>query len=275
MYFKDPRTIVISLLSAILIASISFFIGYRSGRNASFYTQDYDGIAQTYAPDGPYLALVLDDCGYSKRNLNTIRDLGAPVTLAVLPGTPYAGYVSDFAQENDIETIVHMPMEPVGKNVALEKETITVGMSPLEIESAIDYALSKVPSAKGVNNHMGSRFTADEEGMSSVMSVLAAKDLYFLDSLTTGSSVCEAAAGKYGVPFIVRDVFLDNSPKKEDISAKMNKIDQILSSGRSVVAIGHDRTNTVAVLKEYLPNFQDKGYTLVSLSELIEREKKQ
>lgn len=274
MYFKNPKVIVASIIAVAVIAVVFFFLGYNARNIAMVNEVHISDETEVYIPTGPYLAVVLDDCGYSKRNLNDINRLGVPVTLAVLPGTPYAEYVSEFANENGIETIVHMPMEPMRKDVALEKETIMVGMSPEEVETAIDDALEKVPYAKGINNHMGSKFTCDKDGVNSIMTVLEERGLYFLDSLTTGRSVCAQSAEEHGVDFMVRDVFLDNSSDKKEIASTMDKVGKILESGKNAIAIGHDRPNTVAVLKDYVAEFEEKGYKFVSLSELIELEKR-
>src|SRR3546814_15449814 len=59
---------------------------------------------------------------------------------------------------------------------------------------------------------MGSRFTASPAGMALVMGELKARGLLFLDSLTAGNSVAGALAAETGVPFAVRDVFLDKEP---------------------------------------------------------------
>ena len=57
---------------------------------------------------------------------------------------------------------------------------------------------------------MGSRFTADRDGMTVVMAELKRRGLLFLDSRTTGATVGPALAREYEVPLAQRNVFLDN-----------------------------------------------------------------
>ena len=54
--------------------------------------------------------------------------------------------------------------------------------------------LGSVPYSDGVNNHMGSRATADAALMARVMKVLRERNLFFIDSRTTASSAAVTAA---------------------------------------------------------------------------------
>ncbi len=54
-----------------------------------------------------------------------------------------------------------------------------------------------------------------------------------MDSLTTGGSVCRAAAHDAGIRFAARDVFLDNVQENTYITGQIHKLVEIaLASGR-------------------------------------------
>src|SRR3546814_6117299 len=89
---------------------------------------------------------------------------------------------------------------------------LSAALPRAELLQRLAWGLDRFEGYVGINNHMGSRFTASPEGMALVMGELKARGLLFLDSLTAGNSVAGALAAETGVPFAVRAVFLDNEP---------------------------------------------------------------
>ena len=65
---------------------------------------------------------------------------------------------------------------------------ITTTMSDNEIRSEVEAAIAAVPGAIGVNNHMGSKATADSRVMQTVLGAVWDAGLIFLDSRTTPDS---------------------------------------------------------------------------------------
>jgi len=220
------------------------------------------------------IALVLDDFGYTKKNLRELKNLKTPITLAVLPNAPYTETVCSFAKENGFETIIHLPMEPEKKTESLEKDTITCDMTGAEIKKNVTASFKSVPSAKGMSNHMGSKATGNERLMTTVFTLLKNKNMFFLDSFTTEKSVSGSVAEETGVICAKRDIFIDNKSDKEYILAQMDKLKAMAFSKGYVIAIGHDRSLTVKVLKETVPIMKKEGVKFVLLSEMISLEKK-
>lgn len=221
------------------------------------------------------LAIVLDDCGYSSKNLKAVKNLGVPVTLAVLPNTPHAGLVDEFARKNDLELILHLPMEPENPKEKLEKDTVKVSMGKSEIKGIIDRALKQCPSARGVSNHMGSKATKDDAAMRTVIEDLRGRGLYFLDSMTTSDSVSGPLCGELGVARAERDVFIDNRNEEGYIDGQIDKIETSVLAGRSIVAIGHDKTLTVKVLAKRVPEMKKKGVRFVFVSDTLKAAKEE
>jgi hypothetical protein len=76
-------------------------------------------------------------------------------------------------------------------------------------------ALSTVPDAVGVNNHMGSRLTQLSLPMSITMEFLNKQGLFFVDSRTTRYIKAEDIAKQNGVLSTKRNVFIDHTPNFE------------------------------------------------------------
>jgi hypothetical protein len=169
------------------------------------------------------------------------------------------------------EVMAHLPMEPrdpkehPGPGVLLTK--MDEGAIRRQIASDLDGWSGYV----GINNHMGSRFTADRTRMAVVMSELKARGLMWLDSKTTGDSTGPGAAEAAGVPFITRDVFLDNEETVQAVIAQLDRTRSIAKTHGLAVAIGHPHDATIAALKQWLPTLAASGVALVPATEILRR----
>lgn len=213
------------------------------------------------------IAVVIDDWGYSMKNMRIADRINYPVTCAVLPNLNYSLKAAERLKEKGFEVILHMPMEPK-ERYALEKGTIMTSMDEMQIKRALDRALSSVVYAKGISNHQGSRATEDPRTVGIIMSELKKRRLFFFDSFVTSKSVCYILARKTGIPFARRDVFLDNSEDPAYIRQQMQKLKKRSQEFGCAIGIGHDRKNTLEVLSELMPEFAKEGYKFVFLSEL-------
>ncbi len=108
-----------------------------------------------------------------------------------------------------------------------------VGTGPNEIEEEVgltailrrlDRISSQIFGYVGINNPMGCRFTADSEGMRLVLSELRRRGLIFVDSVTTSDSKGYSTAAALGMPYAVRDVFLDNTIDTDAIRKQLSLI---------------------------------------------------
>jgi polysaccharide deacetylase 2 family uncharacterized protein YibQ len=129
--------------------------------------------------------------------------------------------------------------------------------------------LKQVPHAAGVNNHMGSRFTEDEQAMTAVMAVLRERGLYFVDSLTTSRSVGSATAQRAGVPAVRRDIFLDNVAEVDAIVQQIRRLAGKARRNGSAVGICHPYPETLQALRQELPKQAGQGIEFVPVSGLL------
>ncbi len=216
----------------------------------------------------PKIAIVLDDWGYNTKNVTGLMEIDKPITLSILPGLPYSAFVAEKAKERNFEVILHMPMEPKAK-MRLEAGTLYTAMNDGEIRSNFTRALESVPYAKGISNHEGSKATEDGRLMRVVFGELKTGNLFFLDSFVTNDSVCEPLAKEMNVRFAKRDVFLDNESDPDYIRKQFGKLIDLAVKNGGAVGIGHDRPNTIAVLKEMIPQIEENGIELTYVSGLV------
>jgi polysaccharide deacetylase 2 family uncharacterized protein YibQ len=194
------------------------------------------------------LAIVVDDVGYNLHRAERILDLPVEVTLAMLPYAPHAQLIASRAQAAGREIILHQPMEAVAPR-SPEPGTLELAMTPERFDRQLSASLARLPQVTGVNNHTGSLLTARRVPMQWLMSSIAARGLYFLDSRTTPYTVAEATAREWSVPTIHRDVFLDNVQTEASLSAALEHAFAIARKKGHAVIIAHPYAITVDFLE--------------------------
>lgn len=214
-------------------------------------------------------AIVIDDWGYNKRNLKALFGLGQPVTISILPNLPFSKTIGNEARANNVEVILHLPLEAHNSQKRPEKGAIYTYMNEREVLERLQAAFDSAPNITGVSNHMGSKATEDRKLMKLLFTQFKKRNLYFLDSLVTNDSVCPEIAANAGIKFAERSVFLDNNNDIEYIKGQLRQLLAMAKERKSAIGIGHDRPLTIKAVREMLPEFQREGVKLVYLSELV------
>jgi polysaccharide deacetylase 2 family uncharacterized protein YibQ len=230
---------------------------------------------QRYAAPAPPIegrgrvAIVLDDMGLSQFRSDRAIALPRPVTLAILPyGNHLHGLVAR-ARTAGHEVMLHMPMEPNSAAADPGPDALLTGLPVAELDRRIAANLARMEGYVGVNNHMGSRFTASGRAMRRVMRALRGRQLLFLDSLTTGRSTGHRLAREFGIPVVVRDIFLDNDRDPAQIRRQLALTAARARQFGQAVAIGHPYPETLDALESWLPGLADLGLVLVPVSALV------
>jgi hypothetical protein len=217
----------------------------------------------------PLVAIVIDDLGYQKQLALDFIELEAPLTLSFLPQAPFAGELVRQAFQKGKETMLHLPMEPKEfPQVDPGPMALLTQMSNEEIQNILAKDLEAFPQVAGVNNHMGSRFTEDRDKMTLVLTTIKKRKLFFLDSRTTPYSAVFPLASQLGVKAVQRDIFLDNNIEPDAIREQMELLIRLARERGFAVACGHPYPQTLLVIKEKMPELQQKVH-LVPLSGLF------
>ncbi len=227
----------------------------------------------TVAADKPKIAIIIDDLGLDRRRTLRALDLPPPLTLAFLTYAEDLPAQTEAAHQHGHELLVHMPMQAVSSHFNAGPNTLEVGLSDQDLRARIDWGLGRFTGYVGVNNHMGSRFTADEPGMAIVMAEMKRRGLLFVDSVTTDVSQAGGAAKRLGVPFLQRQVFLDNEQTMDSIRHQLAETESIARRHGQAIAIGHPHDATLTALSEWLPTLAAKGFEIVPVTALLKEKK--
>ncbi|MCF7915526.1 MAG: divergent polysaccharide deacetylase family protein [Spirochaetaceae bacterium] len=218
------------------------------------------------------LYLVIDDVGYNLEQLDNYLDLPIPMTFALLPGLEFSRAAQEQIARSGDEMILHQPIEPLGDEDP-GPGALYVGMQPEEMRKIVNKNLDQLPRVIGVNNHMGSKGTANPELMEALFSVLKGRQLYFLDSRTTADTVGNTVAEKLGMPFSERNVFLDNIEDPLEIELALSSALEVARSQGYAVMIGHVWSRELAsTLSLWYGKIEDRGYEFVHLSSFFAEE---
>jgi uncharacterized protein len=195
------------------------------------------------------IAIVIDDIGLDRTRARKMIEMKGPLTLSLMTyadGLP--GLVSQ-ARNGGHEIMAHLPMEPIDPKENPGPGALKISMDDAAIRSTIAADLDGWGGYVGVNNHMGSKFTKDAARMAVVMAELKARGLLWLDSKTIGDTAGPAAAKAVGVPYVERDVFLDNVKTVDAVTAQLEQLAATANAHGSAIGIGHPNDATIAALR--------------------------
>ena len=216
------------------------------------------------------IGLIIDDFGYRNDHVsNGFLQLPGKLTYAIIPGHDYSQLFSKKAYDAGYEIIVHLPMENIGKTYGEEEYVLMSYFQDDEIKNRINKAFDLLPESIGLNNHQGSRGTADSRVMTLVAGVIKEKKKFFIDSRTTNNSLAETTMRKYGVPTNKRDVFLDNELDEEKIKIQLLELADVSEEKGIAIGIGHVKPQTLNVLAKEIPVLQKKGFRFEFVSNLV------
>lgn len=216
----------------------------------------------------PAVAILIDDIGY--RVDADLAALGLPgaYSYAILPHTPHGARFARAATALARDALLHLPMEAERGNALLGPGSLRLGMDAPTITDTLEAALASLPTVVGLNNHMGSRLTADRGAMQVLATGVARhRGLFFVDSRTTARTTAAQAMRERGVPTLERDVFLDHVPREQAVQRQLAVLVARARRVGHALGIAHPHRETLSVLRAWRPDAA--GVRLVPVSTLF------
>ena len=216
---------------------------------------------------GGDIVLIIDDLGFDGQPLDRVMALDPNINCSILPNGTKAAEFAERLNARGFEILCHLPMEPRGGERP-GRNAILTSMSDEEIARATRENVDAVPHARGMNNHMGSRATADRRVMTSVLRALP-EGMYFVDSRTTGGSVAAEVARQMNIRTATRHIFLDDVASDAFVRKQLAALAEAAERRGVAIGIGHPHPATVRVLAQELPELRARGFRLVRASEVV------
>ena len=197
----------------------------------------------------PKVAIIIDDLGYHKKLGENFLNFPYELTYSFLPFAPYTEKQEEMAFNSGKTVLLHLPLEPRGKQWNPGPGTLFLSDSPELEKEKFEQALAQVPHAVGVNNHMGSLFTADRAAMRRLLTQVKARRLFFVDSITTADSTGLQIAKELELSFAKRSIFLDNTLEEPEICKQLEKLIAMAELKGKAIGIGHPHVETYQALQ--------------------------
>jgi hypothetical protein len=251
-----------------LLSSSSFVLGNLLGVHSLSKVFAFDHIDQNPRTK-PRIALIIDDIGASLSHAKRFLELNVSMTFAILPRLAKSEESASLIHNEGHEIMLHQPMEPRDRGLSPGPGALYVGDEPTKISHIVEKNISSIPFAIGMNNHMGSRFTASPKEMLETLQVVKDRGLFFVDSLTAGDSKGYKTAKTLHMPATSRDVFLDNVLEETAILRQLHQLKGIALRHGHAVGIGHPFIETSRAIRYFLEGVKEAEFELVHISDLL------
>lgn len=225
--------------------------------------------AQTQAHSRARVVIVIDDMGIDKKRSARMARLSTQLTLAFLPYAHNVQAQVDAASAMGHEIMMHVPMLPEGVKIDPGPNVLRGDVSADELRARITANLDGFDGYVGINNHMGSKFTQDRAGLDMLMTELAKRNVFFLDSKTHPKSVAEQVAAEAGLMSAHRDVFIDHVETPQAVAKALAQVEHEARKNGVAIAIGHPKDVTIEGLAAWLPTLKAKGIEVVKLGDML------
>lgn len=217
----------------------------------------------------PRVAIIIDDIGFSRYYARLFLKLGIPITFSILPRLINSLNLAIEICAEGHEIMLHQPMEPSDPQIDPGPGALYVGDEAERIVNIINENISSLPFALGVNNHMGSKFTARQKEMNEVLPIIKKRSLFFIDSLTTERSKAYKTAKRLNMPTACRNIFLDNLTDESYILSQLHRLKRYAMRHGRAIGIGHPFPETARAIERFTKGRTHSAISLVHISRVL------
>ena len=190
------------------------------------------------------LAIIIDDVGTGEQ-AQKIAALPVRVTPSIFPPEYQRKDTRSLARGFE-HYAIHLPME--ASSAKNNSATLRASDNYEKLRGVIAKLRTDFPNAKFINNHTGSKFTADEHAMQNLLRAMNEHGFLFIDSRTSPATKAKAAMNGLGMRYVHRDVFLDNQNSVAAVRKKLREAVALAKKQGYAIAIGHPKSSTLRAL---------------------------
>ena len=190
------------------------------------------------------LAIIIDDVGTDEQ-AQKIAALPVRVTPSIFPPEYQRKDTRSLARGFE-HYAIHLPME--ASSAKNNSATLRASDNYEKLQGVIAKLRADFPNAKFINNHTGSKFTADERAMQNLLRAMNEHGFLFIDSRTSPATKAKVAMNGLGMRYVHRDVFLDNQNSVAAVRKKLREAVALAKKQGYAIAIGHPKSSTLRAL---------------------------
>jgi polysaccharide deacetylase 2 family uncharacterized protein YibQ len=208
-------------------------------------------VTVTTSPRLPRVSIIIDDMGYKEKGGKELLNLELPLSFAFLPFAPFTRPLAEQAYRKNRDILLHLPLEATDPKWDPGPGVLKTSMDSYTIKTQLHRNLNAVPHAIGINNHMGSYFTATPLAMKRLLVAVRDLDVFFLDSVTSAQSTGYKLAAGMGIKTGRRNIFLDNNQNPKKIIKQLQALVKLAQEKGQAIGIGHPYPATITALRQY------------------------
>ncbi len=219
----------------------------------------------------PRIAIVVGGMGLSQTTTtDAVIKLPGPVTLAFAPyGADIERQVAR-AREGGHEILLQVPMEPFDyPDNDPGPHTLTSSASATETMDRLHWVMSRFQGYIGVMNHMGGKFTANEQAVSPVLREIGARGLVYLDDGSSARALVGGLAPSARLPAAKADLIVDAKPRAASIDEQLARLEAIARERGSAVGVASALPVSIERVAQWAKALESRGIQLVPLSALM------
>jgi len=194
------------------------------------------------------LLIIIDDVSH-RYQLNIIKSLPFKVTPSIFPPTKMNMQSYKLARGLK-HFMVHLPLESHSKQMNTIYKLIKINYTQKQIDNRVKEIRRLFPNAKYINNHTGSKFSANYKASKKLYKSLLNNGFIFLDSRTSQNTQFPKLAKVYHKRYLKSDLFIDNIINTNTIKQQIKKGIALAKHRGYAVIIGHPHPQTFKALKE-------------------------
>ena len=217
----------------------------------------------------PKIALIIDDIGYNRSLAWQFVELNEILTFSILPQVSYSRELAFELNDQGYEVMLHQPMEPYNNSCDPGPGALFVGDNAQRIKKTLQANIRGIPFAKGVNNHMGSKFTSSPSEIGDALKVIRSRGMFFVDSYTSSHSLAHATARRYHMLTAHRNVFLDNVHEESAIMSQLVNLQKHAMLYGRAIGIGHPFPETARAIGRFAKRLKRSNVSLVPVSDIL------
>ena len=193
------------------------------------------------------MVIIIDDITHSWQ-LAELQKLPFKVTPSIFPPNKM-NMESNLLAKGLKHFMVHLPLESYSKQMNKMYKTLLASSSKKRIEQRVKEIRKLFPDARYINNHTGSKFTANYIASKRLYKSLMRHDFVFVDSRTSKNTEIPKIAKIFKKRYLKSDLFIDNKLSVVSIRKKITQGLNIAKKRGYIVMIGHPHPQTFKALR--------------------------
>ena len=202
----------------------------------------------TSKKSGAKLLIIIDDVSH-RYQLNQIKSLPFKVTPSIFPPTKMNMQSYKLARGLK-HFMVHLPLESHSRQMNTMYKVIRTYYTQKQIDNRVKEIKRLFPNAKYINNHTGSKFSANYKASKRLYKSLLANGFKFVDSRTSQNTKFPKLAKEFHKRYLKSDLFIDNVINVNSIKREIRKGVALAKRRGYAVVIGHPHPQTLRALRE-------------------------